>query len=176
MAEFAIHKKFDNEPDIQRNYMFDLSIPDMAKYGIQEDILTVRCRNLSLPGRGSEPIESTFMGMKQWFPGKPTFPGTLSIMFEEFEDRKVSLALYNWQQDVFDVHEAGAALVTSKAEIAKTMTIRMYDYKGDLLTAGGEIEVINSWPQDIGDVALDYTGNESVKITAVFQYDRWLLK
>ncbi len=178
MPTFAIQKLFDNTQDIQRTYMFDLNIPDMGAFGIEDDQLIIRCRTAVLPSRGTEPIESVFMGMKRFFPGKPVFTHTLATTFEEFQDRKVSTALYAWQQQIFDIENAGAATVQNKSDLVRTITLQLYGYDGEPINGGdkSKIEFYNAWVQEVAEVALDYTANDSVKYGVTFQYDRWELK
>ena len=178
MGQFAIHKLFDNTKDIQRTYMFDMNIPDMSKYGIGDDELVIRCRTAVLPQRSNEPIESSFMGMKRMFPGKPVFTHTLALTFEEFEDRKVSTALYNWQQDIFDIETNGAALVKGKSDITRTATLQLYGFDGEPINGGknSKIEFHNAWIQDVAEVALDYTASDSVKYAIMLQYDRFEMR
>jgi len=150
----------------------------MGKYGIGDDELVIRCRTAVLPQRGNEPIEAVFMGMKRYYPGKPVFSHTLAVTFEEFEDRKVSAALYAWQQDIFDIETNGASLVTGKGDIVRTATLQLYGYDGEPINGGdkSKIEFHNAWVQDVAEVALDYAASDSVKYAVTFQYDRWELR
>ncbi len=175
MGQFAIHKKFANVGDIVRTYMFDLTIPGTVA-GANSDDLLVRVRNVSIPGRGNTPIESSFFGMKTFFPGRVELAGTVAVTFEEFEDRTVSTALYNWQQQIFDWEDGGASQKASKADIAETLILQIYGYNGEPLAENGKIHFFNAWPQNIADVALSYEDNASVKYEVTFQYDRWELK
>ena len=171
MPEFSIRNTFEGVGDIARVYMWDLTIP--ARGGVSDRDLLIRCRTAAIPSRGNEPIESVFMGMKQFFPGKPIFTNTLAVTFEEFEDRKISTALFAWQQDIFDTKNAGAALEDDKASIAETITLQLYGFKGEVLPANDKVFFRNAWPQNIDDITLDYTANESIKYSVTFQFDHW---
>lgn len=171
MAEFSITSEFANVGDILRNYNFELIIPQIDD--VTSDDLRIRVRNAVLPGRSNEPIESNFMGMKQIFSGRATFTNTLPILFEEFEDRKISKALYSWQQKIFDTKVAGAALAEDKKEITETIILRLLKYNGDEVETNGKIYFRGAWPQNVEDVTLDYTSNESIKYSCTFQFDTW---
>jgi hypothetical protein len=49
----------------------------------------------------------------------------------------------------------------------------MYKYDGSLMQQA--IRFYNAWPAAVADVAMDYTGNESVKYSVTFEYDFWTL-
>lgn len=176
MPNFAIHKQFSNVGDIQRTYNFLVTVSNLGDVAnIEGKDLQIRARTAVLPGRSNEPIESDFMGMKQHFPGKLTFPYTFSIEFEEFEDRIVSKALYNWQQLIFDASNTGSSQVESKQEYAKNIDVQLYKNNNVKVSKedNGLVRIYNCWPQDIADVELSYADSASVKYSATFQYDRW---
>lgn len=182
MPNFTIEGRLKGLKDIQRPWMFELVIPDASVLtnGIAntEDLI-IRCRTASIPGRGFDTIESNFMGMKQFFPSKPTFSNTLAVSIEETEDQKVGKLLYAWRQKIFDVDpqsvKAGSSTGLVKRDLAKDIFLLMYKYDGTSFEK--KIKFVNAWPQNVDDVGLDYAGGgESVKYSVTFQYDFWLLQ
>ena len=170
MANFTAHGRLGNLGDIQRQYMWELYIPDIAE--LNQDDMVLRVRNVVIPGRTIAAIESSFMGTKQFFPGKTEYAGTFATQFEEFEDQKVFKAIDSWQQFIFDhgrTDNAGGS-AGDKSIITRTITLRMYKHDQSLL---GEIEFYNAWPQGIADSTLDYTASDSVKFDVTWQYDFW---
>jgi hypothetical protein len=170
MANFSISKNLANLPDIQRNYQFELWIPNIADLNL--DAFRVRCRSAVIPQRGNENIPVHFMGMVQFYPGKPTFTNTFTANIEEFEDKVVAKSLYTWQQLIFDIETNGASLATKKSEVVRDIMLKMYKYNGNDLST---ITFFNAWPELVGDVNLEYTGNDSVKYPVTFRFDRWEL-
>lgn len=176
MANFTIDGRMKNEKDIQRNWKWELWIPKPPKVANWDmDDMIIRCRAAVIPGRGNEPIESNFMGQKQFFPGKPIFPNSFVAMFEEFEDKKVSEFLYSWQQSMHDYSgqiaaNPGASVSEGKAGIKTDMSLYQYGFNGNLIQ---KLTFKNAWVQNVDDVSLDYTGAESVKYSVTFQYDYW---
>jgi hypothetical protein len=170
MSNFTISKRLGNLPDIQRDYMFELWIPNIQQLNM--DDMIIRVRSAAIPGRSNESIESVFMGMKQFFPGKPVMPYTFACNIEEFEDKKVAKALYSWQQLLFDIEDNGASKGTKKSDVVRDIDLRMYKYNGNILST---IRFFNAWPEIVGDVTLDYTASASVKYPVTFRYDRWKL-
>jgi len=170
MANFTIQKALSNLPDIQRNYMFELWIPPIAQLNM--DDMRIRCRSAVIPQRGNDTIESHYMGMKQFWPGKPNFTHTLSVNIEEFEDKKVAKSLYSWQQLLFDVENNGASTGKSKRDVVRDILLKMYKYDGSDLST---ITFFSAWPQTITDVALGYAESGAVIYPVTFQFDRWEL-
>lgn len=180
MGLFHIEDRLKNAPDIVRSYNWEVIIPDIGSVSesVKDiDDLVVRARITELPSRGVEKIESNFVGMKQFFPGKPTFSNQIPITFEEFEDQLVSKAMYEWANKIFDVRSnsptGGVAQVDKKREIAKDIIINQFDYNGENLQRS--YKLFNCFIENIEAISLDYTSNESIKIPVVFSYDFWEL-
>jgi len=181
MANFTIEGRGKTMGDIQRSWMYQLSIPgigDILSEYNDDEPLVIRTRTASIPGRTNEPIESIFMGTKQWFPGKETFTHTMEVMYEESENQFISKWLYAWKERIFttnpDAENAGASQAPSKREgLVTDLFLRMYKYDGTLMA--NSIRVHNAFPVVVADVQLDYNNNESVKYSVTFQYDLWSL-
>ena len=157
--------------------MWELIVPTagvMNDSGVVDDDLVIRCRSVSIPGRSTEVITSEFMGMKQYFPSKPIFDGTVDVTYEETEDQPIKKALTEWQQKIYST-DTGVQTVPfiDKRLQSKTLTLIMYDGKGDSLDR--KIQFINAWPQNVPSVALSYAGSEQVIYSVTFQYDFWKL-
>lgn len=171
-----IESRLKNEKDIIRSFDWEVLIPDIGTVtnSIKDmEDLVVRARTVNLPSRGNETIESYFQGMKQKFPGRPTFSDTISITFEEFTDQKISLALYEWANKIFDIRSnsptGGGSQVAKKRDIAKEIIIKQYSYDKQELKY--EYHLFNCFIQNIDEVSLDYSSNDSVKIPVVFAFD-----
>ena len=186
MSNFTIEGRMKSMPDVQRTWMWNLKIPKITTFAPEtatniEDLI-IRCRSISIPSRTNTAIVSDWMGTKQWFPGRPEFPGTLAVTFEETEDMKIAQTLYEWQERIFSIDPTadtggkslGVNGSASKRSLSTNMTLSMYNYKGDNLPKN--IVFYNSWVQNVADVSLDYTTSDSVKYNVTFQYDFWKLQ
>ncbi len=179
MANLTIEGRAKTLPDIQRNWMWELFIPSIANVtnGIMGDVedLVIRARTASIPARGNEKIESQFMGMKQFFPGKPSFEHTFDVTIEETEDQIVHRALTAWQNLVFNIAPnlsvGGQSLRPLKRDVAKDVYLFMYKYNGDNMWE--RIRFYNCFIQNVGNVSLSYTENAAVTYTATFSFDFW---
>ena len=78
MADFSIGSVGAQLGDIQRAYTWELRLTPPAAVlsdagGVTDDMITLRCRSVVIPGRSQEVITSNFMGMEQFFPGRVKF-------------------------------------------------------------------------------------------------------
>jgi hypothetical protein len=174
--------------DVQRTWMWQLSFPGInnivSTNGISlvKDLpeeLTIRARNVSMPSRGVESIESVFMGMKQFFPGKPTFSNTVEVGFEESENQNVAKILYNWHQAIFDItkghsNKLGKRPANSPTSYVTDMILSVGSYNGVL--SDKIILFKNVYPENVSDVGMDYGNSESVKFGVTFKFDLWFLQ
>lgn len=176
MANFTAEGRLKNLPDIQKVYLWELFIPSIDV--LDMDDMVLRVRNVVIPGRNITPIESYFMGTKQFFAGRTEYPGTFTCQIEEFEDQNAHTALHEWMQKIFDhdpdSSKAGQQEVSTKNEYTSNVRLKMY--KGDGTKMDKDVVMFNTWPQAVGDSTLDYTGNDSVKYDLTLQYDYWLQK
>lgn len=176
MANFTIAGRMKNLPDIQKSYMWELFIPSIEE--LDQDEMVLRVRNVVIPGRTITPIESFFLGTKQFFPGRTEYAGTFNFQAEEFEDQKVHKALHAWMQYLFDYDPnsvtAGAQKAPGKTDVTRDVVLKMYKSDGSAME--NDVVFYGSWPQAVGDAALDYTANDSVKFDVTMQYDYWLTR
>ena len=181
MPNLTIEGRAKTLPDIQRNFMWEIFIPDISDVtnGVMGDVedLVIRARTATIPGRGNEVITSEFVGMKQFFPGKPTFTNTFDVTVEETEDQIVKKALTEWQNQIFSVSPGSARGGQSqrplKRDVAKDVYLLMYKYNGDEIEK--RIRFYNCFVQNVGDMSMAYSGNEAVIYPVTFQYDFWEL-
>jgi len=176
MPKFSIESRSKNIPDIFRSFKWELSIPEIsivAPSFVNEEGFTIRARSVSIPQRGVEVIESNFMGMKQIFPGRNNFANTVTVTLEETEDMLVTKGLYEWQQRIFNIDpdsdNNGGSEVERKRELTTDIFLKAYKYNND--QTDRMFRLFNAFPQDVAEVALDYTGNEAVQYSVTFYYD-----
>lgn len=185
---FIEGRRIRNFGDIQRNFDYEISFKTAHKFiqGWDEEDVTLRARSFSLPQRGNEPIESNFGAMKQFFPGKPTFGNTIQIVFEETESQKTQNFLFAWQQRIFDLNKGHAGHSRKRGDavspyidtansttggICDIVVIKAFRFNNEELD--NKYFLYNCWLQNVDDVSIDYSQNESVKFTATFQFDFW---
>ena len=160
--------------DIQRAWLWELTIVPPAIMKNLSDRFLVHCRSAIIPGRTQEMITSNFGGMKQYFAGKPEFPGTFAVSIEENEDMFVRTYLNDWQQNIFSTENGNSSVATvatgqKKGLVAKTMTLQLFKYDGT--PTDYKFNFINGIIQGVGDVTVSYDSAESIKYDATFQYD-----
>lgn len=178
MGRYHLEDRLKNSVDIVRTYNWELIIPDIGSVSESvkdADELVTRVRSTSIPGRSVEVIESDWMGMKQFFPGRVNFTHTLQVTFEELENQIVSNVLYEWSNKIFDVRTGsptgGSSQVSKKRDIAKDIIIRQVAYDGSFLNKS--YRLVNCFISNYEDVNLDYTQNDKIMIPVTFSYDYW---
>lgn len=164
--------------DIVRTYNHEIHFTNSNSFlgsDWGDEDFTLRARSFSLPSRGNETIESNFGGMKQFFPGRPTFSNTVQVTFEETESQKVQRFLNDWQQRIYNVNTghgdyfAKRGSTTGKDGICETISIISFDNSGEELE--NKYYFVNAWLQNVEEVSIDYTQSEAVRYQATFQYD-----
>jgi hypothetical protein len=192
LKSFHIDQRLRNLSDPLKSWNFELSfsnISNIVSTVSDDEPLIIRCRSASIPSRGNDVMETYFLGMKQVFPGRPTFDNTLNITFEEYEDMLITKTLSEWQNKIFDTNlnsgTAGTAQATGKREgIAGTpySTIaHLTLYKTHGLDAGvgnptdKQIKFVNIWPSSKPAIDLNYTASDTVKYNVTFSFDYWEL-
>ena len=178
---FHIDSKFAAVGDVLRSYAWEVDIPklDQVTSSLDSEGFKIRARSASIPGRSIQPIESNYRGMKQMFAGRVTFNHTWPVTLEEFQDQKVQMAMYEWNQLIFDVDPnkdtgGGSQGITDKrGDKGYAVNIILTQLKYDNSPLAKRIELVNAWPQSVDDVGLDYGGNDSVKLNVTFAYDFW---
>lgn len=187
MPDFTLEGRAKNIPDVQRTFLWELSVPDIGSIvnnEITEEGLVIRCRAAVLPERGVDIITSNFMGMEQVFAGKPTFPHTFTTTIEETEDQKVTKSLYAWRQKIFDVEPGtvtgGVSQVPRKRNVAGfagyATDVYMIPYKYNGESLDRVFRFINCWPATVGEVSMGYADNAAVQYSVTFEYDYWVLE
>ena len=164
MAKMSVDSLRNNLTNPARAYLWEVLIPNPGA-GDSETLL-LRCQTTSIPGRSVGEIHIPFKqsaGVK--FPGKLIYTHTWDLTFNEGEDREIFKAFYDWCQNVIhDKYNTGDVVV--KTDIY----LHLLDTNG---TVSMKIKLIGTYPQEVGDVALDYTTEDPVRFTVKFSYDRW---
>lgn len=182
MPNFHIEGRQKAMKDIQRNFLFEVSIPEISSIVTSvtdEEEFIIRSKTASIPDRGNTPIESYFMSMKQIFPGRLEMGNTLTVDFEDTEDQKILKAITEWQDILTntkdDDAEGGHAKVGTSKRNGQTTNIFLKMYKYDGTICENMIKFVNGFPSSRSEVGLDYAGNETVRYSITFTYDYWNL-
>jgi hypothetical protein len=88
----------------------------------------------------------------------------------------IARIFYEWQQNIFNINPnsptmAGKSRGNSKKALVKDIYLLMLGYDGRPLTPS--IKFSNAWVQQVGESALSFEDNGSVKYDVTFQYDYW---
>jgi hypothetical protein len=181
MPNFTIEGRKAGQVDIVRNYMFELSIPAISSVVpiVSPEGLITRVKTAIIPGSTIDPIESDWMGTKQFFPGKKTPTTEMSVTFEETEDMVIHNAMTIWMEaiqtlDYKNVDSAGSSQFAKKRDgYATDLELKVYSYDGNRILR--KIIFKNAWPTSIGDGTLDYSAADAVNFDVTFKFDTWIV-
>jgi hypothetical protein len=181
MANFTIENRLGLIKDIARSWLYELIIPDIKTVTnnvIDQEGLIVRVKSAVIPGRSIELIESVYLGMKQLFPGKPSFTNSLALSIDETEDQIVLKAINEWQQNIFDIDNLSPTGGYSKKPNKRSMTtkviLRMYAYNGVKLP--NDFVMYNCFPSSRDDITLSMESNDKVQVPLTLSFDFWKLE
>jgi len=167
MAEMSIDSLKGNLSNPARDYLWDVLIPVPIGDG-ETSTYQIRAQSSSIPGRSNDAIAIPYKQTAGiMVAGKLVYPHTWTCTFVEGEDKKVFDAIHSWQQDIVnDAFGVGVGDSLYKTDVYIT-----------LLTTAGEtfmkIKMKGAWIQNVGDVALAYSSNETIKYSVTFEYDSW---
>ena len=150
-----------------RTFMWDILIPVPVGDGITTTY-QIRAQSTVIPGRSNDAIAIPYKQTAGvMVAGKLVYPHTWTCTFIEGEDKLVFDAIYSWQQQIVDdTFGVGSGDSSYKTDVNMT-----------LLTTSGDtfmnIKLKGAWIQSMGDVALAYADNETIKYSVTFEYDYW---
>lgn len=178
MAIYHINNQLAAFGDIQTTYGFNVILYppsgiENASAFSDTGIIFSMVREVNIPGRSNQPIESFFHGMKQKFPGKEEFSGSFSINVEETANLDGLKALYEWKQKCFNVNQ-GVSNTLLKSGLVGTAIVQFLGR--DEQAKSTSIKVWNVWPKDMPDISMSYENSASVKYQVTFEYDYWTLE
>ncbi len=181
MPNFHIEGRQKAMKDLQMNFLFEVSIPEISKFAPSfkdEDEFIIRAKTASIPGKTIQTVESYFMGMKSVYPSRVDYSNSLTVDFEETEDQKVIKAINEWQNTIFNTVDSDANTGHSLAESKRNgrttnIYLKMYKYNGQIME--NMIKFVNAFPSDISESGLDFAGSEAIRYSVTFSYDYWNL-
>jgi hypothetical protein len=138
-----------------------------------EDI-NLRVKNISLPSRSIEPIDTWFYGFKQSIPGRTTFSNQINLSLEENEDQDILKSIYDWLEKIQGVDPLDLfATLSSVKRYTKNMIIKLLKFNGQ--STKYFIELKNVYPLSINELNLDFNSNDAIRFDVSFNYDYWRL-
>lgn len=171
---YSIESTKLNNLDILQEHLFQVYILDAPKVmGAPTDEIMLRCRNVSIPERTIEDIESFFMGQSQRFAGRTVFGKNMTITVEEFEDQLGIESFVKWMDGV-ERRRDGTASLQGKANYTSDIEIVMF--KHGKIKSKYRILVKNCFVSQIPTQDKGHENNASVKHQIQFVTDAWELK
>jgi len=133
----------------------------------------ILCKELSLPGRKIEPINTDYMGWKKYFAGKNDSSGQMTLTFHEHQAGLVTAFKREWFEGINQTNERGARRSFQASDnmdfLKATLEI------GLLKTDGTDSDIYGiiygSFPIDDAQTALSQSASEFMKPQIQLNYD-----
>lgn len=150
--------------DFARPNLFLIEIPYLGKN------FTFRAKASTAPSANVDEIKVGFMNRKMSLGGDRTFENWNCTLYSD-EKHEGRQEILDWQALV---HGQGNEITGSTpAQYKKQAIIKHYARDGK--TISKEYTVYGLWPQNVGEVALDWDTNSEVETFEVnFAYDYWI--
>lgn len=149
----------------QRAFEYEVEILGSTVSGTRP-LITQRVENVPIPEKSIETIEVNFKGRKTFYPGRDASPHTITVNFFDDEDRTVYQFFHNWINGALDETLGGGAY---RSALAAELLIKLF--KADSQTVSGVHRLTKVYPTNIGEITLDYTSSEHMKVAVTFAYD-----
>ena len=150
-----------------RQYNYEMVIPSWPGGG-NGDLLRIVTLTANIPGLSTEPIETSVGGFVEKFAGRGMYPRSLPIEYRETRDLTVWNALYNWRQICWN-DQTGAQGSDSGGGSYKTLGfLRIFREDKSLIRS---IRFEGLWPEDVGDIPMDASASDAVRVSVTFSYD-----
>lgn len=149
----------------QRAFEYEVEILGSTISGTAP-ILTQRVETVSIPEKSIETIEVNFKGRKTIYPGRDASPHTITVNFYDDEQRNVYAFFNNWINGALDETLGGGAY---RSLLGAEMIIKLFN--ADSTTVSGLHRLTKVYPTSLGEVSLDYSASDHMKIAVTFSYD-----
>jgi len=149
-----------------RRYLWEVMIPN-PPFG-ESTTLLLRCQTASIPERA---VGKILIPFKQTagvaYPGKLRYSHTMSMVFVEGEDREIFTSFYQWLDKVVN-----AKTGYGEANIKLDMYLHLIN-NDEAGTVALRTKIIGFYPERMGEVALDQSAEDEMKISIDISFDRW---
>ncbi len=186
LTNFTIESVAKGLPDPQRLWAFNVQILNPVIVGLfsqdggskGSDGLTVRCEGVQIPQISIDQMETNFMGTKQYFPGKKTAGGDVTLDCYETENQFIANGFYKWHQAIFN-HDpengafGGGSMVASKTGLITDIDVFCYKYSKELMPYSYRLH--NCWVKSVSNPQFAFSSGDNVKVNVTLACDYWKL-
>ena len=149
---------------------------------LDTDDFMIKARTASLPQKSFNELDTQYMGSKLIYPGKATVSGDFSVQFDEFQDMRISIALHQWTNMIFNQgfnndistfgNLTGGAISNQAKDYTATTEILLYDSTlRNLLPVKWVLYRV--WPKQVNSFGLDHNGEAKITREATFSYSNF---
>lgn len=181
MARFHVQNVQGHHRDVQRDWLFEVVIPEISRVvptaNIDPEGLRARARTVTLPGDMITEIESNYMGTKQFFAGKRNYASNeFSVQFEETEDIPIWRTFKTWMDSIMGIDpalpNAGVALpnfAQKRGGYSTDIFVTTFSYNG--MQPLQVVQFKNAWVKSVPDMSLAMANEGKIEYDITFQFD-----
>ena len=173
--------------DLLKQYLFQVRFifeknTELANI-LDVDELMIRARQVTLPAKSFNELETNYMGTKLLYPGRATVSGSTTIQWDEFQDMTISEQLHKWANMLMNQgfkddigggsnEMTGGAISNYAAHYCATIEVKIF--KSTLKEPVPFKWILyRCWPKNISDFQLDHNGDSKVTRQAEFSYSNF---
>lgn len=156
------HKiKANKEPQHAYRWEFLMS----GVFGIKEEI-QFYAKRVAVPAVTHETIRKRYAGKEYTFSGRNNSPHAVTIQFWDNQDMEIYRFFTKWMSHMndFDLNSK-----VNPINYQKRAMLRLKDTTDGMITE--EFSFLNCYPDELGEIELDYTSSEAVSFDVTFAFD-----
>lgn len=171
MSEFQkLQSKFFDKlasTSLRKSFQFLINIDKVESYisDMESGDFSFHAQSSSIPSTSMENIPTKFLGIEWRIPGSVTFESPWNVTIREAADMSLHSAFTKWRKEVADLKLGGGG---DKRIPTTTARVTLLDDK--LENALATYVLVGVYPQSIGEISLDYEGNEISTFDAALEY------
>jgi hypothetical protein len=131
--------------------------------GADQDLIPYLVKSTQVPSSGISEIIVDYQVAPIKIPGKREY-SDWTVSFNVDNKGEILKKFYDWQNFIIDP-KSGKHISWTK--VVKDQEIHLLDYSGNAIKS---YKLIGAWPKTIGEVALDYGGEEVAGVEVTFAY------
>lgn len=135
------------------------------------DGLELNARISQIPGYVNESIDVNWLGHKIKYISRGTFSNTISLTYDEDFEGNIKTAFQKWRDKIYSITNGNIG--HPEEYKCKQVVIELLDNLGEIIY---RYNLMGVYPEDFGDITLDYSSIDILKNEIVLSYDYYVVE
>lgn len=133
----------------------------------------ILCKDLSIPQRTIETLNTDYMGWKKYFAGKNDSSGTMTLLFHEHQGGMVTQFKRDWFEAINQTNATGSRRSFAASDNMDNLkaTLKIGLLKTDGSDSNIEAYIYGAWPTQDAVLNLSQGASDFMKPSLTIQYD-----